>query len=48
MVFDFYRDITNFLFYLINRFIGSGALSGKILSVRIIENDKNDAYFRAG
>ena len=28
--------------------IGSGAHSGKMLLVRIIENDKIDAYFRAG
>ena len=28
--------------------IGSGALSGKKLLVRIIENNKIDAYFRAG
>ena len=29
------------------RFFGSSALSGKILLVRIIENNKIDAYFRA-
>ena len=28
--------------------IGPGTLSGKMLLVRIIENDKIDAYFRAG
>ena len=28
--------------------LGSGALSGKIFLVRIIENNKIDAYFRAG
>ncbi len=28
--------------------LGSGPLSGKILLVRIIENNKIDAYFRAG
>ena len=28
--------------------IGSGALSGKILPVRIIENNEFDAYFRSG
>ena len=27
---------------------GSGAFSGKILLVRIVENNKIDAYFRAG
>ncbi len=27
---------------------GSGALSGKMLHVRIVENNKIDAYFRAG
>ncbi len=27
---------------------GSGALSGKMLLVRIVENNKIDAYFRAG
>ncbi len=27
---------------------GSGALSGKMLLVRIIENNKIDAYFRSG
>ena len=27
---------------------GSGALSGKMLLVRIVENMKIDAYFRAG
>ena len=28
--------------------IGSGALPGKMLLVRIIENNKIDAYFRLG
>ena len=28
--------------------IGSGALSGKIILVRIVENNKIDAYFRKG
>ena len=27
---------------------GSGSLSGKMLLVRIVENNKIDAYFRAG
>ncbi len=27
---------------------GSGALSGKMLHVRFVENNKIDAYFRAG
>ncbi len=27
-------------------FFGSGALSGKMLLLRIIENDKIDSYFR--
>ena len=27
-------------------FLGSGALSGKMLLVRIVENDRIDAYFR--
>ena len=31
-----------------NSLLGSGALSGKILLVRIIENNKIDAYFRTG
>ena len=30
------------------RFFGSGALSGKMLLVRIVENNKIDTYFRAG
>ena len=30
------------------KFIGSVALFGKVLLVRIVENDKIDAYFRAG
>ena len=29
-------------------FFGSGALSGKVLLVRIIENNKIDVYLRAG
>ncbi len=29
-------------------YLGSGALSGKILPVRIIANNKIDAYYRAG
>ncbi len=28
--------------------LGSGALSGKMLLVRIMENNKSDANFRAG
>ncbi len=28
--------------------LGSGALSSKLLLVRIVENNKIDAYFRAG
>ncbi len=28
--------------------IGSGALSGKILLFRIVENNKIDAFFKAG
>ena len=28
--------------------VGSGALSGKMLLVRIIKNNKINAYFRAG
>ncbi len=32
----------------INILIGSVALSGKILFVEIVENNKIDAYFRAG
>ena len=28
--------------------IGSGALTGKMLLVRIVENNKIGAYFRAG
>ncbi len=28
--------------------LGSSALSGKILLVKMVENDKIDAYFRAG
>ena len=35
-------------FYLEREKLGSGALSGKILLVRIVENDKIDAYFRVG
>ncbi len=31
-----------------NKRIGSGALSGKMLLVRIIENNKIDTYFRTG
>ena len=29
-------------------FYGSGALSGKMLRARIVENNKNYAYFRSG
>ena len=29
-------------------YFGSGALSGKLLLVRIVENNKIDTYFRAG
>ena len=28
--------------------VGSGALSGRMMLVRIVENNNNDAYFRAG
>ncbi len=28
--------------------MGSGALSGKMLLIMIVENNKIDAYFRAG
>ena len=31
-----------------NREIGSGALFGKMVLIRIVENNKIDAYFRAG
>ncbi len=31
-----------------NRYLGFGALSGKMLLVRIVEYDKIDAYFRVG
>ena len=34
--------------FLLTRIIGSGALSGKMLLVRIVENNKNDDYFRTG
>ncbi len=27
------------------RYVGSGALSGKTLLLRVVENDKIDAYF---
>ncbi len=30
------------------KILGSGALSGKMLLVRIVENNKIDDYFRAG
>ena len=30
------------------REFGSGALSGKMLLIRIVENNKIDAYLRAG
>ncbi len=30
------------------KLLGFGALSGKMLLVRIVENNKMDAYFRAG
>ncbi len=30
------------------RVYGSGALSGEMLLLRIVENDKINAYFRAG
>ena len=33
---------------LIINLFGSGAFSGKMLLVRIVENNKFDAYFRAG
>ncbi len=29
-------------------YFGYGAISGKMLLVRIVENNKIDAYFRAG
>ena len=32
----------------IGKKIGSGALSGKVLLLGIVENNKIDAYFRAG
>ena len=38
----------NFIPYFNSRNLGSGELSGKILLVRIIENNKIDDYFRAG
>ncbi len=31
-----------------SKLVGSGALPGKMLLVRIIENNKIDSYFRAG
>ncbi len=31
-----------------NKIFGSGALSGKMFLVRIVENNRIDAYFRAG
>ncbi len=31
-----------------HKIVGSGSPSGKILIVRIVENDRIDAYFRAG
>ncbi len=34
--------------YIYKTYIGSGALSGKMLIVSIIENNKIDAYFRTG
>ncbi len=33
---------------IISSLLGSGALFGKMLLARIIENNKIDAYFRAG
>ncbi len=32
----------------LGKLFGSGALSGKMMLVRIIENNKIDAYFRSG
>ncbi len=37
-----------FIFICLNEEIGSGALTGKILLVKIVENNKIDAYFREG
>ncbi len=34
--------------YALKRKIGSGALSGNIFLVRIVENNKIDAHFRTG
>ncbi len=34
--------------FLIRKTFGSGALYGKMLLVRIVENNKINAYFRAG
>ena len=41
-------DFLSCAFNIGKRIIGSGALSGKMLLVRIVENNKIDAYFRAG
>ncbi len=36
------------MYYWQNDMLGSGALSGKMLLVRIVKNNKIYAYFRAG
>ncbi len=42
-----FNDIFENKFGYVNIF-GSGALSGKMLLVRILENNKVNAYFKAG
>ncbi len=46
LVYNSYDPLVCRLFYKKNIF-GSGAFSGKMFLVRIVENDKIDAYFRA-
>ncbi len=40
--------LSNFCASILLYMFGFGTLSGKMLLVRIIENDKIDAYFRSG
>ncbi len=42
------RKIANYAWQEKNKISGSGALSGKMLHVSIVENNKIDHYFRAG
>ena len=42
------NNLPIFFLYYQTKKIGSGALPGKMLLIRIIENNKTDTYFNAG